>query len=73
MKAKRNVQGRLTAHVSQESKVQKQIRALQKRCRALEYDIIDLRLKMPKPISEPRQIGFIVHNNLKSDNEFDNE
>lgn len=59
-------------HVSQEVKVQRQIKALQKRCRQLEYEVLDLRLKLPKP-PEIRQIGFQQLYNLHSENEFDNE
>lgn len=71
MMAKRNVQGRQTARESQDAKVQKQIKALQKRIRELEYDVIWLKTQV-KPVNEVRHIGFIQHNNLRSDNAFDN-
>lgn len=58
--------------VTNEVKVQRQIKALQKRIKALEYDIIDIRMKI-KPVNEIRHIGFIQHSNLHSDNDYNNE
>ena len=43
-----------------------------KRIKALEYDIIDIRMKI-KPVNEIRHIGFIQHSNLHSDNDYNNE
>jgi hypothetical protein len=48
-----------------------QIKRLKKRVKHLEYDIIDIRMKLPKPIEQPRQIGFTQLNNLQNENEFD--
>jgi len=67
MTVKKGVQGQ------KKPNVQAQIKALQRRCKLLEYDIIDIRLKLPKAIQEPRQIGFIQHSQLHTDNEFDEE
>ena len=69
--AKRNVQGVPTVHTKPGKKpdVQKQIRAIQKRLKALEYDIISIRMKTN--VKEPRQIGYAQQVNLHSDNEFD--
>ena len=63
---KRNAVDRLMVRIKQENK------SLKKRVKHLEYDIIDIRLKL-KPVSEVRQIGFAQHSNLHTDNEFDQQ
>lgn len=61
-------QGVPTVLTKQDAKVQRQLRALQKRVLAIEYFMGEIQQK-----SEVRQIGFIQQFNLKSDNKFDNE
>jgi hypothetical protein len=45
--------------VSEEERVQRQIKALQKRIRGLEYEIYYIRLQLPKP---QNPIGFKIPN-----------
>lgn len=61
MTAKRKGQEVPTAQESQENnKVQRQIKALQKRCRELEYDIIYIKMQLPKPHNP---VGFKINQN----------
>lgn len=69
---KRNVQGVQTGqgkHVSNAVKVQRQIKALQKRIRELEYDVVYIKMKLPQ--DKPNPIGFKI--GLPKNGESDNE